>query len=88
MSAKQQNRRRFIAGAKCPLCNAQDRIVIYREGEKQYKHCVSCDFIEEMMFEPVFRELATRVNQNEEEKHQGESIVRLIDGGESSSRSD
>lgn len=35
-------RRRFIAGATCPACKLQDKLVVYVENEQKYFECVSC----------------------------------------------
>ena len=35
-------RKRFIAGAKCPQCHLEDRIVLYREAEISWIECVAC----------------------------------------------
>ncbi len=34
--------RRFIAGAKCPVCGLEDKIVMYRIGEQKFYECVKC----------------------------------------------
>lgn len=44
----QNQRKRFIAGAICPQCAKADRIVVYRQDNKDYRECVACDFFEEM----------------------------------------
>jgi uncharacterized metal-binding protein (TIGR02443 family) len=36
--------KRFIAGAVCPRCAAQDRVVVFPEGERQRRECVECGF--------------------------------------------
>jgi hypothetical protein len=46
-------RRRFIAGAVCPRCGAQDRIVVFLEaegagGEGLARECVACGFEDRM----------------------------------------
>tara|TARA_B100000579_G_scaffold77940_1_gene60447 strand:+ start:215 stop:427 length:213 start_codon:yes stop_codon:yes gene_type:complete len=35
---------RFIAGAVCPLCKAQDKIAISPDDKTIY--CLNCDFVE------------------------------------------
>ncbi|MBC09024.1 MAG: DNA-binding protein [Gammaproteobacteria bacterium] len=46
-------RKRFIAGAKCKGCRAEDTTyVIYGEGEETL-HCVKCDFSEKKENEVV-----------------------------------
>lgn len=61
--------RRFVAGAVCPRCSEMDKLVVYNEEGKDYRECVSCGYKEEMRFKPVTRELDTRVNQTEDDKH-------------------
>ena len=34
--------RRFIAGAVCPQCRAEDRIQVYRADEQDHRECVAC----------------------------------------------
>jgi len=34
--------RRFIAGAKCPACGLEDKIVLYTVGEQKFYECVKC----------------------------------------------
>ncbi|MFZ5653962.1 MAG: YheV family putative zinc ribbon protein [Pseudomonadota bacterium] len=38
--------RRFIAGARCPRCAAQDRVVVYRRDGLDHRECVACGWIE------------------------------------------
>lgn len=35
-------RKRFIAGAKCPKCHVDDRIVLYQETNVSWIECVAC----------------------------------------------
>ena len=39
-------KRRFIAGAKCPKCEALDRVVMLSSGEDEWIECVECDYTE------------------------------------------
>ena len=39
-------RRRFIAGAKCPKCEAMDRIVMLTQGDAEWIECIECDYSE------------------------------------------
>lgn len=74
-----QERKRFIAGAKCPACQQMDRLFVFRRAGVQYRECAACSFQEEMRLEPVFRELETRVNQTDQDKRDQVSLVRLVD---------
>jgi uncharacterized protein len=71
--------RRFIAGAKCPRCQAIDRLVMFRQAGVQYQACVSCGYQDEMVFERSFRELETRVNRTADERLGEIAVVRLVD---------
>ena len=35
-------KRRFIAGAKCPKCQALDRVVMLTSGEDEWIECIDC----------------------------------------------
>lgn len=39
--------RRFIAGARCPSCGAEDAIALNIEGEHEWICCIHCDFRED-----------------------------------------
>lgn len=71
-------KRRFVAGAVCPRCSAMDKLVVYREADKDYRECVSCNFKEEMHFKPAARELETRVNTPSEIKHEQTQVVKIL----------
>lgn len=71
--------KRFIAGAVCPKCGAMDRVVMFVEGDKQFRECVSCGFIDEMRISHVGRELDTRVNRTPEERALDVRPVKLPD---------
>lgn len=70
-------KKRFIAGAICPRCAEQDKLVVYKEDDKEFRECVSCDFHEEMRFNYQPRELETRVNITEEEKTSETQVLTL-----------
>lgn len=36
-------KRRFIAGAKCPRCEAMDRIVMLSTDDAEWIECIECD---------------------------------------------
>jgi len=71
--------RRFVAGAKCPKCQALDKVRMYRKDGVQYQECVSCGHQESMAYERQFRELETRVNRTAEEKEQETAVVKILD---------
>ena len=37
-------KRRFIAGAKCPVCQAIDRIVMINNHGDEWIECIDCDY--------------------------------------------
>ena len=42
-----RERKRFIAGAVCPRCGVQDRIVLFTEQSSQVPECIDCGFSDE-----------------------------------------
>ena len=39
-------KRRFIAGAKCPKCQALDRVVMITTENEEWIECIECDYSE------------------------------------------
>ncbi|WOE31184.1 MULTISPECIES: YheV family putative zinc ribbon protein [unclassified Acinetobacter] len=39
-------KRRFIAGAKCPKCQAVDRIVMLSSADDEWIECIECHYSE------------------------------------------
>lgn len=39
-----RTRKRFIAGAVCQECKAEDTLMLYEEAGKEHVECVSCGF--------------------------------------------
>ncbi len=37
-------RKRFIAGAVCPQCDAEDRLVVFELNQIEYQECVACGY--------------------------------------------
>ena len=70
-------KKRFIAGAVCPRCSLMDKLVMYKEGEKEFRECVSCGYKDEMRFKQNARELETRVNVTEEIKKVETQVLAL-----------
>ncbi|HEY9033856.1 MAG TPA: YheV family putative zinc ribbon protein [Pseudomonadales bacterium] len=77
-------KRRFIAGAVCPACEQQDKIVMYDdESGQRWRECVACGFRDLLIEQPV-AEPKTRVNQplpgEKPLAHEDEvSVVSIID---------
>ncbi|RLU03654.1 MAG: YheV family putative metal-binding protein [Ketobacter sp.] len=38
-------RKRFIAGAKCPQCEQQDKIFVYKKDGEDVAECNACGYI-------------------------------------------
>ncbi len=72
-------KKRFIAGAVCPRCGEQDKLVMFAEGDKTYRECVACNYRDEMQFKSTVREPDTRVNRSSEELQSETRPVRLIE---------
>lgn len=60
MSTRQK--RRFIAGATCPKCKAQDTIMLFMENNVEKLACVECDYTESQADTQV--QAATRKEEN------------------------
>ncbi len=67
--------RRFIAGAVCPRCGKQDKLVIDTETER--RECVSCGFSDQRPTQAQ-TELRTRVNRPSRKDTSAEP-VRLVE---------
>ncbi len=70
-------KKRFIAGAVCPRCGEMDRLVMYKDNDKEFRECVSCDFRDEMRFKQQLQELETRVNVTQEQKQEETQVLIL-----------
>ncbi|MFI2811052.1 MULTISPECIES: YheV family putative zinc ribbon protein [Microbulbifer] len=73
---KQTGKKRFIAGAVCPRCSAMDRIVNFREGDRNYRECVECGFKDEIRLQSTPRIPDTRVQRTPDAEH--EAPVKII----------
>ncbi len=76
-------KKRFIAGAVCPRCGEMDKLVTYKENDKEFRECVSCGFHDEMRFQQNPRELDTRVNVTEDQVVEETQVLTLDPGGSS-----
>ena len=57
-------KRRFIAGAKCPKCEAMDRIVMLSSDDAEWIECVECTYSENRpthVEEPLEPEVADEI---------------------------
>ena len=46
-------KKRFVAGAKCPKCKAQESIVLFKDNGIETVECVECDYREQQTDEKV-----------------------------------
>ena len=60
-------KKRFIAGAVCPACSAQDTIKMWDEDGTPHRECVACGYADTLnaQGQSVPLELGTRVNKVE-----------------------
>lgn len=72
-------KKRFIAGAMCPVCKQLDKIMMYRQDDIDYRECVACGYQDEMRFKPAVREMETRVNISHQQVQQETQVVRLME---------
>jgi len=70
-------KKRFLAGATCPRCSAQDKIRVYSEDDTNYRECVSCGFKDEIHINSAGREMETRVNRTEQEKLRETQVLQF-----------
>ncbi|MBV7316292.1 YheV family putative zinc ribbon protein [Shewanella sp. NIFS-20-20] len=40
-------KKRFVAGARCPKCQAQDSILLYKQNGIETVECTECDYQEQ-----------------------------------------
>jgi uncharacterized metal-binding protein (TIGR02443 family) len=52
---QQRSKKRFIAGATCPHCGAEDAIMLLIEDGKETVQCVECDYLEAKPEDPNTR---------------------------------
>lgn len=71
-------KRRFVAGAVCPRCQAMDKLVVFSQDGKDFRECVACDYHEEMRFAATSRELDTRVNQTEADRLDAVQVITIL----------
>lgn len=48
MASSEVGRRRFISGAVCPGCGAEDKVFVVVEDDGTYRGCSQCDFKERL----------------------------------------
>lgn len=72
--------KRFIAGAVCPRCGVMDRLRTYRDDQREYRECVSCDYQDAMRLdgEPEPEEIKTRVNRPASGLAADEQVLQFV----------
>lgn len=48
-------KKRFIAGAKCPKCQALDRIVMITTTDDEWIECIECDYTDQRPTEEEYQ---------------------------------
>jgi uncharacterized metal-binding protein (TIGR02443 family) len=76
-------KKRFIAGAICPECGAEDRLVVEETLEQKRRRCVSCGFSDANASEPEVS-LPTRFARRGTDTERARP-VRLLDDGSADS---
>lgn len=46
-------RKQFIAGARCPSCQMEDKVRLCRDGAREWIECVACGYASESPGEPA-----------------------------------
>lgn len=72
-------KKRFIAGAICPACKAQDTVKMYRIDDTDYRECVACDFSDKIRLHSAPRELQTRVNTTAQQRAEQTSVIKIVE---------
>ncbi|NKF49535.1 YheV family putative metal-binding protein [Shewanella sp. WXL01] len=49
-------KKRFVAGAKCPKCGAQDSIVLFMDNGIETVECTDCDYREQQADQAVAKQ--------------------------------
>ncbi|MCU7246202.1 YheV family putative zinc ribbon protein [Pseudomonas koreensis] len=59
-----KTKKRFIAGAVCPACSEQDKLMMWSEDDVPHRECVACGYADTLNAQglSVPQELGTRVN--------------------------
>ena len=76
--------KRFIAGAVCPSCGAQDTVRMYQQEAKEYRECVDCGFSDEFHQKPAQEGQVSASGEptlHEPEKVKGEDVqvIQILD---------
>ena len=71
--------KRFIAGAVCPKCGAIDKVVAYSKKGKDYRECVACSFVEQLLVKTSAPLPDTRAGKSERRDKALAEPVTLVD---------
>lgn len=61
--------KRFIAGAVCPQCALEDKLVVYKIEDTEYCECVRCGFTQQQEAEP--QPVVAKIGKKEQ-------VIRII----------
>lgn len=64
-------RKRFIAGAKCPVCEQTDSLRVWEENQIEIVECIECDYVEQKV-EP------TTAKGIEKTPHRSEQLIGIF----------
>ena len=76
MSAS-QGPKRFIAGAICPSCGAEDKTLMYSSDDGVVRECIACKHTEVLDELGQPQELGTRVNRKPADDDA--AVIRILD---------
>ncbi|BDM65724.1 DNA-binding protein [Shewanella sp. NFH-SH190041] len=56
-----RNKKRFVAGARCPGCQALDSVYLYQDNGVETVACTECDYHEQQVDKPVAEQASGEV---------------------------
>jgi uncharacterized metal-binding protein (TIGR02443 family) len=76
-------KKRFIAGAVCPECRAEDRLRVdyLRAGTLEYqeRHCVACGFADRSEAPARGADVLPRIRRGRQASDSAPQVVRILD---------
>lgn len=76
-------KKRFIAGAVCPECRAEDRLRVdyLRAGTLEYqeRHCVACGFADRSEAPERSADVLPRIRRGRQSGDSAPQVVRILD---------
>ncbi|WP_105902902.1 YheV family putative zinc ribbon protein [Vibrio gangliei] len=59
-------RKRFIAGAKCPLCEQTDSLRVWEQNDIEVVECVECDYVEQKVEQATAKAIENTPRQSDQ----------------------